>query len=122
MSKIYKVKVEGNVYEVEVEFVSEGSSSMPVASQQFTQAVAPQVTAPAVITGTGTPVTAPMQGNIWKIVKKVGDVVKAGETILILEAMKMENNIVAPKDGTIVSLLVKEGDSVDSGSTLLELA
>ena len=121
MSKMYKVKVEGNVYEVEVEFVSEGSSSMPVASQQSTPTVALQAT-PVAVTGTGTPVTAPMQGNIWKIVKKVGDVVKAGETILILEAMKMENNIVAPKDGTIVSLLVKEGESVDSGSTLLELA
>ncbi len=119
MSKIYKVKVEGNVYEVEVEFVSEGSSSIPVTSQQVAPVVAP---APVVVTGTGTPVTAPMQGNIWKILKKVGDVVKAGETILILEAMKMENNIVAPKDGTIVSLLVKEGESVDSGSTLLELA
>ena len=114
---MYKVKVEGNVYEVEVEFVSEGSSSMPVASQQSAPAQAPVAS-----TGTGTPVTAPMQGNIWKIVKKVGDVVKAGDTILILEAMKMENNIVAPKDGTIVSLLVKEGESVDSGSTLLELA
>ena len=125
MSKMYKVKVEGNVYEVEVEFVSEGSSSMSVASQQSTPTVAPQTTlapTPVAVTGTGTPVTAPMQGNIWKIVKKVGDVVKAGDTILILEAMKMENNIVAPKDGTIVSLLVKEGESVDSGSTLLELA
>ena len=126
MSKMYKVKVEGNVYEVEVEFVSEGSSSMSFASQQSTPTVVPQATTPtptpAAVTGTGTPVTAPMQGNIWKIVKKVGDVVKAGDTILILEAMKMENNIVAPKDGTIVSLLVKEGESVDSGSTLLELA
>ena len=122
MSKMYKVKVEGNVYEVEVEFVSEGSSSMPVASQQSAPAQAPVASTAAVVTGTGTPVTAPMQGNIWKIIKKVGDVVKAGDTILILEAMKMENNIVAPKDGTIVSLLVKEGESVDSGSTLLELA
>ena len=118
MSKMYKVKVEGNVYEVEVEFVSEGSSSMPAA----TPTQAPVASVAAVVTGSGTPVTAPMQGNIWKIIKKVGDVVKAGDTILILEAMKMENNIVAPKDGTIVSLLVKEGESVDSGSTLLELA
>ena len=126
MSKMYKVKVEGNVYEVEVEFVSEGSSSMPVASQQSAPVAAatqaPAVATPVAVTGTGTPVTAPMQGNIWKILKKVGDAVKAGDTILILEAMKMENNIVAPKDGTIVSLLVKEGESVDSGSTLLELA
>ena len=54
--------------------------------------------------------------------KNIGDTVKTGETILILEAMKMENNIIAPKDGTIVSLIVKEGQSVDSGSTLVELA
>ncbi len=120
MSKMYKVKVDGNVYEVEVEFLSENATSIP-APQVSAPAPAAPVAAPAP-SGKGEPIVAPMQGNIWKIVKNVGDVVKAGDTILILEAMKMENNIVAPKDGTIVSIVVKEGDAVNSGATLAELA
>ena len=124
MSKMYKVKVEGNIYEVEIEFVSEIASFAPIQNQvPVTSSAQPQSTTPSVaVTGKGIPIIAPMQGNIWKIVKNIGDTVKTGETILILEAMKMENNIIAPKDGTIVSLLVKEGQSVDSGSTLVELA
>ncbi len=119
MSKMYKVKVDGNVYEVEVEFLSENATSIPAPQVSAPAPIAPVATAPS---GKGEPIVAPMQGNIWKIVKNVGDVVKAGDTILILEAMKMENNIVAPKDGTIVSIVVKEGDAVNSGATLAELA
>ncbi|MDK2819002.1 MAG: acetyl-CoA carboxylase biotin carboxyl carrier protein subunit [Spirochaetota bacterium] len=124
MSKMYKVKVEGNIYEVEVEFVSETAAFAPIQNQvPATSSAQPQSTTSSVsVTGKGIPIIAPMQGNIWKIVKNIGDTVKTGETILILEAMKMENNIIAPKDGTIVSLLVKEGQLVDSGSTLVELA
>ncbi len=116
MSKIYKVKVEGKVYEVEVEFVSESDAKIA----QSAPSAAPA--APPVQAQQGEPINAPMQGNIWKILKKAGDAVKSGETILILEAMKMENNIVAPKDGTIVSILVKEGDSVESGAVLAEIS
>ncbi|MGL5955632.1 MAG: biotin/lipoyl-containing protein [Brevinema sp.] len=117
MAKIYQVKVDGQLYEVEVDFLSESGASIP------TTPVAPPVTTPmTTVIGKGEAVVAPMQGNIWKIVKKVGDAVKSGETILILEAMKMENNIVAPKDGTIVSLLVKEGDTVENGAVLVEIS
>ncbi len=119
MTKIYKVKVEGNTYEVELELVSESSASMSAPVVATPSATTPATTA---VTGTGIPVTSPMQGNIWKILKKTGETVKAGETILILEAMKMENNIVAPKDGTITAIAVKEGDTVDSGALLAELA
>lgn len=120
MTKFYKVKVEGNIYEVEVETLSESTSSSHITPS--TPSVTPSsVTTNPVATGTGEPINSPMQGNIWKILKKSGESVKAGETIVILEAMKMENNIVAPKDGIIVAILVKEGDSVDSGDTLAEL-
>ncbi len=122
MSKMYKVKVDGNVYEVEVEFLSENATSIPAPQVSAPAPVAPVAVPATAPSGKGEPIVAPMQGNIWKIVKNVGDVVKAGDTILILEAMKMENNIVAPKDGTIVSIVVKEGDAVNSGATLAELA
>ncbi|MGL4676132.1 MAG: biotin/lipoyl-containing protein [Brevinema sp.] len=119
MAKTYQVKVSGQIYEVEVEFLSESGSSITHTPTPSTPVSTPATT---VVVGKGEGVIAPMQGNIWKILKKVGDTIKAGETILILEAMKMENNIVSPKDGTIVSLLVKEGDTVESGATLVEIS
>lgn len=123
MAKIYQVKVDNNVYEVEVEFLSEnGTVSAPAVATPVQQVTTPASAPIAAASGKGEPVVAPMQGNIWKILKNVGDTVKKGETILILEAMKMENNIVAHRDGTVVALLVKEGDTITSGATLAELA
>ena len=63
-------------------------------------------------------VTAPMPGKVVKVNAAVGQAVKKGEAILILEAMKMENDIVAPQDGTIASINVSSGDSVESGAVL----
>ncbi|MGL4393654.1 MAG: biotin/lipoyl-containing protein [Brevinema sp.] len=114
MSKIYQVKVDGNIYEVEVELLSEKPTQAHVAPVSSNPTPAPS--------GQGTPVTAPIQGNIWKVLTKVGDTVQEGQTIFILEAMKMENNIVAPKSGTITSISVKEGDNVSAGAILAELA
>ena len=80
--------------------------------------------------GTGTPVaaaagavsvTAPMPGNILDVKVKAGDSVKAGDTLLILEAMKMENEISAPQDGTIASVNVRKGDVVNSGDLLITM-
>lgn len=123
MAKFYQVKVDNNVYKVEVEFLSENATSAPVAATPAPTPAPQAAAAPAAPVATGgEPVTAPMQGNIWKIIKSVGDTVKRGDTIIILEAMKMENNIVAQRDGTIASILVKEGDTVTSGATLAELA
>lgn len=127
MIKVYKVKVEGKVYEVEVELLSHNDSSennskvmsSPTVSSSNVP-IAPVVS--SVDSAQGEAVYAPMQGNIWKILKQLGDDVKAGEPILILEAMKMENNIVAPKDGKISYYAVKEGDTVDSGALLLKLS
>lgn len=66
-------------------------------------------------------VTAPMPGKVLAVKKQVGDAVKSGDTILVLEAMKMENDIVAPKDGVIASLNVSSGDSVESGAVLASM-
>ena len=65
--------------------------------------------------------TAPMPGKVLAVKKQVGDAVKSGDTILVLEAMKMENDIVAPKDGVIASLNVTSGDSVESGAVLASM-
>jgi len=64
---------------------------------------------------------APLPGNIFKILKNEGDEVKKGDTVMIMEAMKMENNIQSDKDGTITSLKVKEGDSVLQNDVLAEI-
>lgn len=127
MIKVYKVKVEGKVYEVEVELLSHNDSSennsKVIPSPKVSQSNVPiEPVSSSVDNSQGEAVYAPMQGNIWKILKQLGDEVKAGEPILILEAMKMENNIVAPKDGKISYYAVKEGDTVDSGALLLKLS
>lgn len=127
MIKVYKVKVEGKVYEVEVELLSHNDSSennsKVIPSPKVSQSNVPiEPVSSSVDNSQGEAVYAPMQGNIWKILKQLGDEVKVGEPILILEAMKMENNIVAPKDGKISYYAVKEGDTVDSGALLLKLS
>ena len=110
------VTVNGVAYNVTVE---EGTgaavASAPVAAAP-TAAPAPAA-APAGAAGSVT-VTAPMPGNILDVKVKAGDSVKAGDTLLILEAMKMENEISAPQDGTIASVNVRKGDVVNSGDLL----
>ena len=105
------VTVNGVAYNVTVE---EGTGAA-VASAP---AAAPAASAaPAGAAGSVT-VTAPMPGNILDVKVKAGDSVKAGDTLLILEAMKMENEISAPQDGTIASVNVRKGDVVNSGDLL----
>ena len=67
-------------------------------------------------------VLAPMPGNIWKIKTSIGAKVEKHEVLLILEAMKMENEIVAPESGTVTNILVKEGDAVEPGKVMVEMA
>ena len=104
------VTVNGVAYNVTVE---EGTGA-PVA------AAAPAAAAPAGAAG-AVSVTAPMPGNILDVKVKAGDSVKAGDTLLILEAMKMENEISAPQDGTIASVNVRKGDVVNSGDLLITM-
>ena len=103
------VTVNGVAYNVTVE---EGTGA-PVATAA--PAAAPAGAAGAVS------VTAPMPGNILDVKVKAGDSVKAGDTLLILEAMKMENEISAPQDGTIASVNVRKGDVVNSGDLLITM-
>lgn len=107
--KKFNVIVNGTSYEVAVEELAEGEVVKPVA----TQAPATQAPKAAPPTG-GTSVTSPMPGNIWKVLVKEGQTVQKGDVLVILEAMKMENEIFAPVDGVITSLNVAESAAVDT--------
>lgn len=84
-------------------------------------AAAPVATAPAAAPGSGNPVKAPLPGTISSISVKVGDQVNVGDTVLVLEAMKMQNNIEAEYAGTVTSIVVNPGDSVMEGAVLLTI-
>ena len=122
--KNYTITVNGNVYDVTVE---EGTgSAAPAAAPKAAPAApkaapaAPKAAAPAGAAGSVT-VAAPMPGKILGVKANPGQAVKRGDVIVILEAMKMENEIVAPQDGTIASINVATGDSVEAGATLATL-
>lgn len=124
--KNYTITVNGTPYNVTVE---EGSSSAaPVASAPApapAAAPAPQVApkaAPAPAAAGSVKVDAPMPGNILDVKVSNGAAVKAGQVLVILEAMKMENEIVAPQDGTVASINVNKGDTVEAGQTIITLA
>ena len=106
----YTIKVNGQSYVVQV---NEGGDISHVESSS-SSATAPM--------GEGDPVEAPLSGNIWKVEVSVGQQVNEGDTILILEAMKMETQIVASKSGTVSSISVKQGDSVKVGDQLATIA
>ena len=110
--KNYTITVNGNVYEVTVE--ETGSVSAPVAAAP---AAAPKAAAPAAGAG-AVKVTASVPGKVVKVAASVGQAVKAGDSVVILESMKMEIPVVAPQDGTIASIDVAEGASVENGDTL----
>ncbi len=125
--KNYTVTVNGVAYDVTVEEGSTGGFSAPVASAPVApkapvQAPAPvKEAAPAPVASGAAgsvKVTSPMPGKILSVKAKVGDSVKKGQTVLVLEAMKMENDIVAPEDGTISQILTKEGADVEAGAVL----
>ena len=102
------VTVKGVAYNVTVEENTNGAA--PVA--------AAPAAAPAPAAAGSVPVNAPMPGTILDIKVKAGAAVKAGDVVMILEAMKMENEISAPQDGTIASIDVRKGDTVNSGDVL----
>ena len=104
--KKYKVNVNGTVYEVEIEEMTGAPAAAPVAA------------APAAPAGAGERVAAPMPGNILSVNVAAGDTVKKGQVLMILEAMKMENEIMCPCDGTVTSVSVTKGTAVESGTLL----
>ena len=125
MSK-YRITVEGKTYEMDVELIgANGAVVAPVAKAAAPVVAAPKAAPAPVATkpaevGSGS-VVAPMPGTILKVLKASGDAVKAGEVVLILEAMKMENEITAPVDGTIGSLNLTEGSTVAGGDLLFDV-
>ncbi len=127
----YKVTLNGRTYEVEVEAgkamlldeyeaiaPAAPAAAAPVAAAPAAAATPAAPAAPAV-TGAGEPITAPMPGTILKVNVSNGQKVTAGTVLCVLEAMKMENEILAPKDGTVTQVVVSKGSTVDTGAPLV---
>lgn len=117
--KKYKVNVNGSLYEITLEVVdgAEAATAAPAASAPAAPA-APAAAAPA----GGEKVTAPMPGNILAVNVANGDTVKKGQVLAVLEAMKMENEIMAPCDGTVSSVSVAKGATVETGALICTIA
>ena len=116
----YNVTVNGTSYEVMVEETT-GTAAAPASPAQAAPAAPAAAPAP-VASGSGETINSPMPGTILSIKVAAGQAVKSGETLMILEAMKMENEIVSPKDGTVTGISVSEGATVESGSLLCTIA
>lgn len=108
--KKYRVNVNGTAYEVEIEELTGAAAAAPAPAA-----------APAAPAG-GEAINAPMPGNILAVNVKAGDAVKKGQVLMVLEAMKMENEIMCPRDGKVVSVAVTKGATVESGAALCVIA
>lgn len=109
--KKYHVNVNGNDYEIAIELIDESEAKAATPVKAATPA------SPSVPAG-GEKITSPMPGNILSVNVAAGDAVKKGQVLMILEAMKMENEIMSPIDGTIVSIHTAKGATVESGALL----
>ena len=129
----YKVTLNGRTYEVEVEagkamlldeYEAIAPSAPPAPAAAPAEAAAPAAAAPAApaVTAAGEQVNAPMPGTILKVNFAQGQAVKEGEVLCILEAMKMENEIMAPKSGSIAQVLISKGSKVDTGAPMFVIA
>lgn len=115
--KSYTITVNGTAYDVVVEEREGGAPAAPVSPAAPKAAPKPQASS-----GAGAvKVTASVPGKVFKVEVKAGQAVKAGDTIVILESMKMEIPVVAPQDGTVASIEVAVGDSVENGDTLASM-
>ena len=130
----YKVTLNGRTYEVEVEagkamlldeyeaIVPSAPAAAPAAAVAAAPVAAPAAAPAAAAPVAGEAVTAPMPGNILKVNVTAGQAVKEGDLLIVLEAMKMENEIFAPKAGTVAQVLVQKGSTVDTGATMVVLS
>lgn len=122
--KKYTITVNGTAYEVEVEEMGGAAAAAPKAAPAPAAAPAPKAApapAPAakpVAAGSAT-ISAPMPGKVLEVKCKAGDAVKAGDVLLILEAMKMQNEIMAPADGTVSDVRVSAGQTVSTGDVMI---
>ena len=116
--KKYTITVNGTAYEVEVEEAGVVASA-PKAAPKAAPARAPKAAAP--VAAGATTVSAPMPGKVLSINVKAGDAVKSGDVLLILEAMKMQNEIMAPADGTVSDVRVSAGQTVATGDVMIVL-
>ena len=121
--KRFNITVNGKAYDVAVEEVSGGgAAAAPVAAAPAAApAPAAAAPAPAPVAAGGTSVNSPMPGTILDVKVNVGDTVSEGQVLMVLEAMKMENDIVAPKAGNVASINVKKGDTVNSNDLLASI-
>lgn len=117
--KNYTITVNGTAYDVTVEegTGSGAAAAAPKAAPKAAPAAAPKAAAPAAGAGS-IEVNASVPGKVFKVEASAGQTVKAGDSIVILEAMKMEIPVVAPQDGTVASINVSVGDAIESGDTL----
>ena len=120
--KNYTITVNGNVYDVTVEegTGSTAGAAKAAAPKAAAPKAAPKAAAPAGAQG-AVKVNAPMPGKILKVNVNAGAAVKKGDLLLVLEAMKMENEICAPQDGTVATVECAAGDSVESGKVLVSM-
>lgn len=119
--KKYIIKLNNKVYEVEMEEVTSTESSA-LASEISTSSASNTAKASSSSSTVGQSIEAPMPGNILNITVKEGDRVKKGDILLILEAMKMENEIVSPIDGVISFIGVNQGQVVNAGEVLIKIS
>lgn len=124
--KNYTITVNGNVYDVTVEEGAAGAAvSAPVAAPKAAPAAAPKAApaaAPAASAGAGSvKIEAGAAGKVFKVEASAGQAVKSGDTVVVLEAMKMEIPVVAPQDGTVASIDCAVGDAVEAGALLATL-
>ena len=106
--KKYRVNVNGTAYEVEIEEMTGAPAAAPAAAAPAAPAAS----------GVGESITSPMPGNILAVNVAAGDMVKKGQVLMVLEAMKMENEIMAPHDGKVTAVAVTKGAAVESGALL----
>ena len=124
-NNVADVQVNGTQYKVEIENAPKASPAAPVAAGAPAQAAAPAAAPaaePQASAGAGETVTSPLPGVIIEVSVTVGQAVKAGQKVAVLEAMKMENEIQTPKDGKITAIHVSKGDSILEGANIVTIA
>ena len=122
--KRFLIKINGKTYDAEVEVVGTSASAPVAAPAAAPRAAAPYAApAPAAAPAAGGPanVTSPLPGTVLRLCKNTGDTVAAGEVVMIVESMKMENEVVAPEGGRIASIAVAAGSAINTGDLLFHL-